>query len=68
MSGVTGRKPYGLLEYSLFVSFFPQLIAGPIVHHRELIPQIQDERLGAFRLESFNRGIAVFVSAWRRKS
>jgi alginate O-acetyltransferase complex protein AlgI len=29
----------GLLKQSLFISFFPQLIAGPIVHHRELIPQ-----------------------------
>ncbi|MDX6752523.1 MBOAT family protein [Geminicoccaceae bacterium 1502E] len=27
------------LRYALFVSFFPQLIAGPIVHHRELAPQ-----------------------------
>ena len=60
-------KPYGLLEYALFVSFFPQLIAGPIVHHRELIPQIQDERLGAFRLESFNRGVAVFVIGLAKK-
>lgn len=28
-------------DYALFVSFFPQLIAGPIVHHREIIPQLQ---------------------------
>ena len=28
-----------LVSYGLFVSFFPQLIAGPIVHHREMIPQ-----------------------------
>jgi alginate O-acetyltransferase complex protein AlgI len=31
-------KPY---DYAFFVSFFPQLIAGPIVHARELIPQLQ---------------------------
>lgn len=29
----------GLLHYGLFVSFFPQLIAGPIVHHSEMMPQ-----------------------------
>ena len=29
----------GFTTYCLFVSFFPQLIAGPIVHHREMIPQ-----------------------------
>lgn len=28
------------LRYGLFVSFFPQLIAGPIVHHREVVPQL----------------------------
>ncbi len=31
-----------LLEYAAFVSFFPQLIAGPIVHHKDLIPQLRD--------------------------
>ncbi len=31
--------PGNLLDYATFVSFFPQLIAGPIVHHRQLIPQ-----------------------------
>jgi alginate O-acetyltransferase complex protein AlgI len=30
---------YGLLDYSAYVTFFPQLIAGPIVRHRELVPQ-----------------------------
>jgi D-alanyl-lipoteichoic acid acyltransferase DltB (MBOAT superfamily) len=29
----------GFLSYALFVTFFPQLIAGPIVHHREMMPQ-----------------------------
>ena len=29
------------VEYGLFVTFFPQLIAGPIVHHREMMPQFQ---------------------------
>ncbi len=31
-----------LLDYALFVSFFPQLIAGPIVRHDELVPQLQN--------------------------
>ena len=33
-------KERGFLPYTLFVSFFPQLIAGPIVHHKEFLPQI----------------------------
>ena len=35
---VQGRPP--LLDYALFVCFFPQLIAGPIVHHTEFFPQL----------------------------
>ncbi|UBM26571.1 MBOAT family protein [Pseudomonas sp. p1(2021b)] len=32
-------KEYDLLTFSLFASFFPQQIAGPIVHHAEMMPQ-----------------------------
>src|SRR3954454_11394826 len=32
---------FDLLEFALFVSFFPQLIAGPIVHHAEVLPQFR---------------------------
>jgi alginate O-acetyltransferase complex protein AlgI len=40
-----GQVPrISFLDYALFVSFFPQLIAGPIVHHREIIPQLQSDR------------------------
>lgn len=38
------KKNYSLIDYSLFVSFFPQLIAGPIVHHQDMMPQFQRER------------------------
>ncbi|HNW81428.1 MAG TPA: MBOAT family O-acyltransferase, partial [bacterium] len=34
-------KEYDFLNYCLFVSFFPQLIAGPIVHHKEMMPQFE---------------------------
>ncbi len=30
---------HGFLNYCLFVTFFPRLIAGPIVHHKEMLPQ-----------------------------
>ena len=32
-------KEYDFLNYANFVTFFPQLIAGPIVHHKEMMPQ-----------------------------
>ncbi len=34
-------REYDFLNYSLFVTFFPQLIAGPIVHHKEMMPQFE---------------------------
>ena len=34
---------YSILDYALFVSYFPQLIAGPIVLHDEVIPQFADK-------------------------
>lgn len=34
-----------LRDYVLFVSFFPQLISGPIVHHREMMPQFRSEHV-----------------------
>ena len=35
---------YSFLEYSVYVSFFPQLVAGPIVLHQEFIPQLWEKR------------------------
>ena len=32
-------KHIDFIDYALFISFFPQLIAGPIVHHKEMMPQ-----------------------------
>ena len=37
-------RDHGLLDYLVFISFFPQLIAGPIVHHRPLIAQLDTAR------------------------
>ena len=36
-------KDTTIFQYIFFVSFFPQLIAGPIVHHKEIIPQLNNQ-------------------------
>ncbi len=51
---------YGPLQYALFVSFFPQLIAGPIVHHREMMPQFAR---AAGRLTAANVSVGLTVLA-----
>jgi len=35
---------YALPHYALFVTYFPHLIAGPILHHKDMIPQFEQER------------------------
>jgi alginate O-acetyltransferase complex protein AlgI len=49
------------LNYSLFVVFFPQLIAGPIVHHSEMIPQFKNKLFGFFNIKNFTVGLTVFT-------
>jgi D-alanyl-lipoteichoic acid acyltransferase DltB (MBOAT superfamily) len=49
-----------LLDYSLFVTFFPQLIAGPIVHHREMMPQFYDLKNKVFSRNNVRKGLFIF--------
>ncbi len=49
------------VNYLLFVTFFPQLIAGPIVHHAEVIPQFEDGTRRAPDWEHLSRGLYLFV-------
>ncbi|HMR30628.1 MAG TPA: MBOAT family O-acyltransferase [Geminicoccaceae bacterium] len=60
-------EPYRLADFALFVSFFPQLIAGPIVHHKEIIPQFQHPDFGVLRLAGLNLGLAVFAIGLAKK-
>jgi D-alanyl-lipoteichoic acid acyltransferase DltB (MBOAT superfamily) len=56
-----------LIDYFAFVSFFPQLIAGPIVHHRELMPQLRDPKIFRFNADDFAAGLAFFVIGLMKK-
>lgn len=47
-----------LLEYLMFVCFFPQLIAGPIVHHAEVIPQFRRPEFGRVTSAGLMAGLA----------
>lgn len=57
--GKAGR--HSLIDYVLFVTFFPQLIAGPIVHHREMMPQFQDRDSGRVQWNHILAGAFVFA-------
>ncbi|MCW5751309.1 MAG: MBOAT family protein [Alphaproteobacteria bacterium] len=57
-----------LAEYALFVTFFPQLIAGPIVHHKDTIPQFRDGRTFRPRLNNFAVGLTIFAIGLFKKT
>ena len=53
-------KGYRFIDYCLFVSFFPQLIAGPIVTHQEMLPQFSKRSNFRFEKENLVVGLVIF--------
>lgn len=49
------------LRYCLFVSYFPQLIAGPIVHHKEMLPQFAKKNIYSFNYKRLSVGLTILV-------
>jgi D-alanyl-lipoteichoic acid acyltransferase DltB (MBOAT superfamily) len=59
---------YSFLNYLLFVTFFPHLIAGPIVHHRELMPQFEQPRNYRLQFDEVAIGLTIFVIGLAKKT
>ncbi len=59
---------YSFLNYLLFVTFFPHLIAGPIVHHRELMPQFEQLRNYRLQLDEVAIGLTIFAIGLAKKT
>jgi D-alanyl-lipoteichoic acid acyltransferase DltB (MBOAT superfamily) len=57
----------GPLEYCLFVTFFPHLIAGPILHHRDMMPQFADPATYRVRAENIAVGVGIFILGMLKK-
>jgi len=53
-------KEYDFLNYAVFVTFFPQLIAGPIVHHAEMMPQFAKARNKIVNYHNIALGMFIF--------
>ena len=54
-------REYNFLHYCLFVVFFPQLIAGPIVHHKEMLPQFAKDALYGLKSRNLAVGFTIFI-------
>ena len=63
--GVT--EDYDFLYYALFVTFFPHLIAGPIVSYRRLMPQFAQAETYRFDAGNFAAGLSMFTFGLAKK-
>ena len=53
-------REYDFLNYSLFVTFFPHLLAGPILHHKEMMPQFASVRNKVVNYRNVSLGLFLF--------
>lgn len=55
-------------DYCMFVLFFPQLVAGPIVLYSEMVPQFKEEHRRYFSWENFCQGVYIFAIGLAKKA
>lgn len=60
-------KP-SLINYGLFVTFFPHLMAGPILHHKEIMPQFKVRKFQLFTWSNLAVGLTIFSIGLFKKS
>ncbi|WP_199617566.1 MBOAT family O-acyltransferase [Paenibacillus alkalitolerans] len=60
-------KEYNIVNYVLFVTFYPHLIAGPILHHKEMMPQFAKLSGKTFRYRNAALGVYLFSLGLAKK-
>ncbi|MDI3294244.1 MBOAT family O-acyltransferase [Janthinobacterium tructae] len=60
-------REYRFIHYVLFVSYFPHLIAGPVLHHRDMMPQFADPANAHPRTANFAIGLSIFTIGLAKK-
>lgn len=60
-------REYNFWHYLLFVTWFPHLIAGPILHHGEMMPQFRDAKIYRARSRNIAVGLALFAFGLGKK-
>jgi len=60
-------KEFNFVHYALFVTYFPHLIAGPVLHHKQMMPQFRHPDIYRISLESFNIGLTIFIIGLAKK-
>ena len=54
-------RDYSFVRYGLFVTYFPHLIAGPILHHQEIMPQFRSGNLNTQFYRGLSIGLIIFA-------
>lgn len=60
-------ESYDVLDYLLFITFFPQLIVGPIIHHAEVVPQFENEKNHHLIYKNVAMGMFIFSIGCAKK-
>jgi alginate O-acetyltransferase complex protein AlgI len=53
-------KEFDFVHYALFVTYYPHLIAGPVLHHKEMMPQFAQPQTYRFSFDSLTVGLTMF--------
>ena len=56
-----------ILPFATYVAFFPQLIAGPIIRHTDLVDQLEEKAKRGFSVDFFKRGVVFFIIGLSKK-
>lgn len=60
-------EDYRLDHYVLFVTYFPHLIAGPILHHKQMMPQFENPGTYRFNMANLSGGLTIFLIGLAKK-
>ena len=60
-------KEYRFIHYVLFITYFPHLIAGPVLHHREMMPQFAEKNTYAASAVNVAVGLSIFIIGLAKK-
>jgi D-alanyl-lipoteichoic acid acyltransferase DltB (MBOAT superfamily) len=60
-------RKYSFINFLVFVTYFPQLIVGPIVHHNDIITQLENEKIYIFNPDNLIKGIFLFSVGCAKK-
>lgn len=56
-----GVREYHFIPFGLFVTYFPHLVAGPVLHHARMMPQFKDASTYRLNLANVSAGLSIFA-------